>query len=201
MENEDKDSRRVKIILLGESGVGKTCIINRYLNNEFISESSSTLGSYSSKKEVIKNNNKLLLNIWDTTGQEKYHSITNLFIQGTDIVILVYSIDSKSSFNNLNFWYESVKEKLEDKQYILAIIGNKSDLTENEEVSEDEGKKYAKEKNAIFKLVSARVDAKGINTLFDTVLIEFINNILINRIDTESTIISKQKKTIKKSCC
>ena len=126
------------------------------------------------------------------------HSITNLFIQGTDIVILVYSIDSKSSFNNLNFWYESVKEKLKDKQYILAIIGNKSDLTENEEVSEEEGKKYAKEKNAIFKLVSARVDAKGINTLFDTILIEFINNILINRIDTESTIISKQKKTIKK---
>ena len=201
MENDIKESKRVKIILLGDSGVGKTCIINRYLNNEFISESCSTFGSYPSKKEVIKSNNKFLLSIWDTTGQEKYHSITDLFIKGADIVILVYSIDSKASFDGLNYWYNSVKEKLKEKNYILAITGNKSDLADKEEVSEEEGKIYAKEKNAKFKLVSAKEDIKGINTLFDSLLIEFINNILIERIDSESTVISKQKKKIKKRCC
>ena len=91
-------TKDVKAILLGESGVGKTCIINRYINNEFNESLEWTLGSAFFLKEIIKGNIKYNVNVWDTTGQEKYHSVTNLFINGSHIIILVYSIDSKSSF-------------------------------------------------------------------------------------------------------
>ena len=200
MENNEQDAKTVKIILLGDSAVGKTCIIHRYLNNEFISEATSTLGSISNKKEVIKNERKYIMNIWDTTGQEKYRSITNLFINGSNIVILVYSIDSKSSFESLDFWYNSVKEKLERQNFILSIVGNKGDLTENEQVSEEEGKKFAKERNAKFYLVSAKEDPNGINNLFDSLMDELIENSKLYT-DIDSINISNESKNKKKSNC
>ena len=200
MDNNEKDGKGVKIILLGESGVGKTSIINRYLNDEFASDSLSTLGSYTSKKEITKNKTKYLLDIWDTSGQEQYHSITNLFINGSDIVILVYSIDSKTSFTGLNFWYNSVKEKLGNDNYILAIVGSKSDLALEEQVSEEEGKKFAKEKNAKFKLVSAKMDVKGINNLFDSLLDEYIGSTNSKK-ESEKIVVSKPKKNKKKILC
>ena len=200
MDNNEKDGKGVKIILLGESGVGKTSIINRYLNDEFASDSLSTLGSYTSKKEITKNKTKYLLDIWDTSGQEQYHSITNLFINGSDIVILVYSIDSKTSFTGLNFWYNSVKEKLGNDNYILAIVGSKSDLALEEQVSEEEGKKFAKEKNAKFKLVSAKMDVKGINNFFDSLLDEYIGSTNSKK-ESEKIVVSKPKKNKKKILC
>ena len=117
MSKQQVEKREIKIILLGESGVGKTCIINRYIDNQFSADTESTLGSYSSTKTIVKNKIKYTVDIWDTTGQEKYHSITNLYIKGSNIVILVYSIDSKSTFDNLNYWYDSVKEKIEGDNY------------------------------------------------------------------------------------
>ena len=105
---------------------------------------------------------------------ELYHSLTNLFIKGSNIVILVYSIDSLASFQGLNYWYKSVEEKIDGDNYILAVIGSKSDLINEEVVSEDEGKKYAEEKKAFFKLVSSKDDAKGINNLFESLLNELI---------------------------
>ena len=201
MENNDQDAKAVKIILLGDSAVGKTCIINRYLNNEFISEATSTLGSISNKKEVIKNERKYSMNIWDTTGQEKYRSITNLFINGSNIVILVYSIDSKSSFESLDFWYNSVKEKLERQNYLLSVVGNKGDLTENEQVSEEEAKKFAAEINAKFYIVSAKEDPNGIHNLFDSLMDEFIDNSKLYTNDTDSINISYETKNKKKSNC
>ena len=200
MENNKKGQKAVKVILLGDSSVGKTCIINRYLTNEFFSESTSTLGSFSNKKEIIKNDTKYTINIWDTTGQEKYRSITNLFINGSNIVILVYAIDSKSSFENLDFWYNSVKEKLENENYLLSIVGNKADLTENEEVSEEEGRKFAEENNAKFYFVSAKEDPDGINNLFDSLINEFIDNSDKYK-DSESIKISEESKNKKKSTC
>ena len=171
---KNTEERDVKIILLGEPGVGKTCIINRYINNEFNIDSPSTYGSAFTTKVIEKNNVRYFVNVWDTSGQEKYHSVTSLFINGSHIVILVYAIDSKDSFEGLEFWYNSLKEKLEGESYVLAIVGSKSDLIDKEDIPEEEGKKFAEEKNAIFKLVSAKQDPEGINKLFDSLLNELI---------------------------
>jgi small GTP-binding protein len=205
-ENNSEDEKEIKVILLGNSGVGKTSIINRYVNNVYNSNCETTLGSTYSTREVIKDNVVYKLNLWDTTGQEKYHSITNLFIKGSSIVILVYSIDLLSSFEGLNYWYNSIKENLEGNNYVLAVVGSKSDLINEEEevVSEDEAKNFAKERNAIFKLVSSKEDPVGINNLFDMLLDELIK---MNYIPVKDSYVIKRKKhkddkeKKKKKCC
>ena len=160
MDEDDFSSQKgkeIKVILLGDTGVGKTSIINRYINNKFDPDNDNTLSSSFSTKEVIKNDVLYRLNLWDTIGQEKYNAITNILIKGSNIVILVYSVDSFSSFENIDFWYNSVKDILQEDKYILAIVGNKSDLIKEDEavVSEEEARNYAKGKNAFFKLISA----------------------------------------------
>ena len=205
-ENNSEDEKEIKVILLGNSGVGKTSIINRYVNNVYNSNCETTLGSTYSTREVIKDNVVYKLNLWDTTGQEKYHSITNLFIKGSSIVILVYSIDLLSSFEGLNYWYNSIKENSEGNYYVLAVVGSKSDLINEEEevVSEDEAKNFAKERNAIFKLVSSKEDPVGINNLFDMLLNELIR---MNYITVKDSYVIKRKKhkddkeKKKKKCC
>ena len=176
MSSEKPSLREVKIILLGDSGVGKTSIINRYINNRFNPEMISSLGSKSNEKIVMRDNIKYKLIIWDTSGQEVYRSLTNLFIKGSNIVILVYSIDSLSSFEGLDYWYKSLLEKIEGDNYILAVVGSKVDLINEEVISEEQGKKYAEEKKAFFKLVSSKEDPKGIEQLFEKLLDDLIQN-------------------------
>ena len=201
MTDNRENVKEIKIILLGDSGVGKTCIINRYIYNQYNPNTDTTLGSSYSSKSIKKNNIEYKLNLWDTTGQEKYHSITNLFIKGSSVVILVYSIESLSSFEGLNYWYDSIKENLEGTEYILVIIGAKSDLIKDDEevVSEDEARKFAQERNALFKLVSSKEDPGGINNLFNTILDEVIKKKIVKIND--SVVIKNKKTKKKKKCC
>ena len=174
-EKNSNAKNEIKIILLGNAGVGKTSIILRYYKNKFETNSVSTIGSTFVIKELQRDNVTYKLNIWDTSGQEKYRSVTKLFVQGAKIIILVYSIDNKESFDILDFWHKSILEISEgEENIVLAIVGNKSDKFEDAVITEEEGKKYAEGKNAIFKLVSAKDDPKGISSLFDTLLDELI---------------------------
>ena len=204
MKKNYKEKKEVKVILLGESGVGKTCIIERYMSNKFNTNLPSTLCSAYSIKKIIRDNTLYVINICDTTGQEKYHSVTNLFVKGSNIVILVYSIDSISSFNNLEYWYSMVEDNLKDTEYILAIIGNKTDLFEEEVVSEEEGKRFAESKNAVFQLVSAKEDPDGINKLFNSLFEEIIQNTHINLVKKQDSYLISRSSTDtekKPSCC
>ena len=202
MDKQKGEERFVKIILLGEPGVGKTCIINRYINNEYTEDSPSTYGSSFTTKVVIKDNIKYFVNVWDTSGQEKYRSVTNLFINGSNIVILVYAIDSKPSFEGLDYWYNTIKEKLEGDNYVLAVVGSKIDLMDNEVVSEEEAKNFAKSKNALFKLVSSKANPEGIEKLFNFLLDELIKEKKYD-VRGESIAISRPSKIKKqkKACC
>ena len=204
MKKNYKEKKEVKVILLGESGVGKTCIIERYMSNKFNSNLPSTLCSAYSIKKIIRDNTLYVINICDTTGQEKYHSVTNLFVKGSNIVILVYSIDSVTSFNNLEYWYSMVVDNLKDTEYILAIIGNKTDLFEEEVVSEEEGKRFAESKKAKFQLVSAKEDPDGINKLFDNLFEEIIQNTHINLVKKDDSYLISRSSTDtekKQGCC
>ena len=174
-----KKKEEIKLIILGDTGVGKTSIINRYIENKFTDNIPSTIGSNYIGKNLKRGDKQYVLNIWDTTGQEKYRSVTKLFVQEAKIVVLVYSINSKESFKVLDIWYKQVLD-ICGENIIIAVVGNKTDLfdqneyEDNELVSEEEGKKYATDKNALFKQVSAKIDGKGINTLFDELLDEYI---------------------------
>ena len=213
MDEDDFSSQKgkeIKVILLGDTGVGKTSIINRYINNKFDPDNDNTLSSSFSTKEVIKNDVLYRLNLWDTIGQEKYNAITNILIKGSNIVILVYSVDSFSSFENIDFWYNSVKDILQEDKYILAIVGNKSDLIKEDEavVSEEEARNYAKGKNAFFKLISAKEGQDGIKSLLDIILGELLRlnyvtvteSYVIKRSKHKDTEKGKKKKKKKKKC-
>ena len=152
----------IKVILLGETAVGKTSIIKRYHEGQFDEfESSSITMSYVDKTIEI-DNEKYKLIIWDTIGQETYRSISKLFLNESKIVILVYSIESKSSFTNLDFWYNLYLEEL-GKEVILGIAGNKADLYLNQQVPFDEGKKEKLEAKKGIKLDGKdnKTDKKG----------------------------------------
>ena len=203
--------KELKVILLGESGVGKTSIILRYYKNIFNPNLPSTFGSTFINKSLIKDNISYKLNIWDTTGQEKYHSVTKLFINGAHIVILVYAINNVDSFKKLDYWYKTIKENC-DENVTLGIVGSKYDLFNAEDentvfVQDEEAEKYAKEKNALFKIVSAKADKKGIESLFDELLNEYIKIPETKTPDNneEKSIKIEPKKQVKKDgkggCC
>lgn len=202
MSEKEKQLKEIKVILLGDSGVGKTSIINRYINNKFLHNSDSTLGSNFLTKEIVKGNITYKLDIWDTSGQERYRSVTNLFIKGSNIVLLVYSIDSLQSFESLEYWYSSLKDIMEGDYYVLGIVGSKFDLVNNEAVPEEKAKAFAKEKNASFNLVSAKEFPEGIEKLFNTLLDELIKR---NYTDEPEKVVNidktEVKKNKKKKCC
>ena len=193
------DIKELKVILLGEPGVGKTNIISRYLSGSFNQSSNPTIGSTFGEKIIKKEGVTYSLKVWDTTGQERYNSITKLFVKGSHIVILVYSIDNLQSFEKINFWLNYIKEELQQGKYILGILGNKRDLYEFEVVSEEDGKKLAQKKNAVFGLVSAKIDVNGIINYFDTILEEYISK--FGNIPDETTIRIEEGGTGNKKCC
>ena len=156
----------IKVTLIGNPSVGKTCIINKYCKNVFDQNVDSTLGANYSLKKLEKNGKHIRLDLWDTAGQERYRAIGRHFYKESYIVCLVYDITNRDSFIDLkNIWYKELLEYGE-KYKIIGLIGNKVDKYLEEKVSEEEGKKYAKEINALFKRTSA-LDGTGIQDLFE----------------------------------
>ena len=167
---EDMEKRiEIKAILLGNSGVGKTNIINTCVGLNFESGNNPTSsGSFVSKNIKLKDKS-YIINLWDTAGQERYKSITKIFLKKSEIVFFVYDITDKKSFNDLQDWIDICKEMIEN-EYVGAIIGNKIDLYMNEQVNEDEALKFAESKGLLFKLISAKKEPK----VFETFLKELI---------------------------
>ena len=165
-----------KVVLLGDSGVGKTCIISRYISGAFDQNSPTTNGaSYASKiLEFPKLNKKISLDIWDTAGQEKYKSLTKFFYKDAAVAILVYDITQKDTFESMKkFWYQQLQE-FGSKKIILGIAGNKCDMYEREEVNENDAKEFAESKGAFFEITSAKNNT-GINELFMNAANRFVD--------------------------
>jgi small GTP-binding protein len=164
----------VKVILIGDSGVGKTNLINTSTGGEFNEiEKSSTTASYS-KKQMNIDGDLYNLSLWDTIGQEKLRHLSKLFFNNSKIVIFVYDITQKETLEGLNSWYKEVKEIL-GEEIIKGVVGNKQDLFMKEEVEEEQGEKYAESINAKFRLTSAKEDAQGFINFLELLLKEYIN--------------------------
>ena len=190
-----------KLVFIGDPGVGKTCIISRFLKGTFDADQITTVGaSYASKTiKISETNESLTLDIWDTAGQEKYRSLTRIFFQGAKLAILVYDITRKDSFENLkNVWLKELKDHA-DKNVVLGVAGNKSDLYEKEEVPEQEAREFAKSIDAIFCLTSAQSNS-GIEELFEEMGKKFLDpNSTINESENQNLDQAhKQKKDEKK---
>ena len=157
-ENEEENQEDgVKVILIGESGVGKTNLINIAIGDNFSENEKSTTASTLSLKKIKLNNKEYNLDLWDTIGQEQYRQLTKIFFNNSKIVIFVYDITNKESFKALPGWKKDVEEQLGD-DYIRGVVANKSDLYLEEEVPTEEGQEYANNIEAKFLLVSAKKD-------------------------------------------
>ena len=162
-----EDNITCKVVLVGETGVGKTSIIHRYLYNEY-DDNRITTSAAEYKNKVLKYpeyNKSISFDIWDTAGQEIYRALAKNFYLNAAIGVLVYDIKRQSSFDSIkNYWYDQLKESGEENM-IFAVAGNKCDLFNEEEVDEEEAKKFAKSIGAIFKLTSCK-ESIGIDELF-----------------------------------
>ena len=189
-----------KVIFLGEAGVGKSSLIKVSIGEKFDKAYNSSISLSFFSKEVNYNNKKYFFNLWDTIGQEKYRSLTKIFYKKSKIVIFVYDITNKVSFENLEFWINSVNEELGNEKYIKAIVGNKSDLYLQEEVNEGEAKQFAISKGAKFIKCSAKDNPLDFIKFLDELCIEVIQQNEGNNREESISLDRKAIKKDKKSC-
>ena len=160
----------VKVVLLGESGVGKTCIISQFIEHKFDQSVLASLSAQFVSKtiEYIDFGKAIKFDIWDTVGQERFRSMAKIFYKDAKVIIFVYDITSQKSFDALqNFWQGEIKNNCNGDP-LIAVVGNKSDLYEIQNVDNSTAKEFAKKIGAIFQLTSAK-NNDGISNLFDNI--------------------------------
>jgi Ras-related protein Rab-11A len=162
-----------KIVIIGDSGVGKSNLLSRYLKNEFSLDTKSTVGVEFATQKLEIQNFKVKVQIWDTAGQERYKSITNAYYKGAKGALLVYDITKKETFENIDKWIFELKRN-GDEDLTLVLIGNKCDLESQREVCKSIGNDKAMLYNCAFIETSA-LSAENVNKAFTLMINEIFN--------------------------
>jgi small GTP-binding protein len=163
-----------KILLLGDSGVGKSSLLLRYTKHEFNIDMRSTIGVEFALKYLKIDNFQLKVQIWDTAGMERYRSITSAYYKGAKGVIIVYDICREKSFENVDKWIEDFKSKA-DEDAVILLIGNKNDLDDKREVNKEEAELKAQKNKFAFMETSAK-DNNNVDKAFETLFKEIVKN-------------------------
>lgn len=164
----DAKNLRVKLVLLGDSGVGKSCIVLRFVRGQFDPTSKVTIGaSFLSQTIALQDSTTVKFEIWDTAGQERYAALAPLYYRGAAVAVVVYDITSPESFQKAQYWVKEL-QKHGSPDMVMALVGNKADLQENREVTVQDGIDYA-EKNGMFFIETSAKTADNINQLFEEI--------------------------------
>ena len=150
-----------KILTLGESSVGKTCILRRYVEGQFFKNQISTIGIDFKSKNLKINNHEIRLKIWDTAGEERFRNITSQYYKGAEGIILVFDLTKKESFDKINDWIKQIKLNTQSDEIAIVLLGNKKDLVDMRVISFEEGKERAEAFGIKFFETSA-LDGSGI---------------------------------------
>ena len=207
MENDDfrKNSidfdLRFKIMVIGESKVGKTSVIKKYTQNKFGGVYLTTVGVDFQDKIINIDDKKIRLQIWDTAGQERFRNITKNYFNSSNGFLLIYDITDKDSLEHLNFWSAQIQLNAPEKSKCV-LVGNKCDLEGSRAVSKEEGKIYA-EKNKIKFFETSAKDGTNINEVFEYIANEIYKEQKMEmRSVTSSQVLSKEQTfKKKKKCC
>ena len=154
-----------KILTLGESSVGKTCILRRYVEGQFFKNQISTIGIDFKSKNLKINNHEIRLKIWDTAGEERFRNITSQYYKGAEGIILVFDLTKKESFDKINDWIKQIKLNTQSDEIAIVLLGNKKDLVDMRVISFEEGKERAEAFGIKFFETSA-LDGSGIEDAF-----------------------------------
>ena len=163
-----------KILILGESNVGKTSILLRYINDTFDESAISTCGVDVKCKYVSFDNKKIKMNIWDTAGQERFRGLAKNYFRGAHGFIFVYDITNKESFDKLKGWMKDAKEKIQDDEsFKMIIVGNKKDCENKRKIEFQRLKEFGEENKVMYIEVSAKT-GEGVDQLFN----DFVHELL-----------------------
>ena len=190
-----------KILTIGESGVGKTCILRRFVENKFLKSHLATIGIDFRTKIIHVYGRDVKLKIWDTAGQERYHNITNQIYKGADGIILVYDVNDEVSFTKIKDWIEQITSNISQDELSLVLLGNKSDIKERI-ISKERGQEMADNLKVKYYETSA-LNGTGIDEAFEGLTKEIMKKKKVVDVDGRNISLSSQsgQKKQAKSCC
>ena len=165
MSSSSDTSKTFKILTIGESGVGKTCILRRFVENKFLKNHLATIGIDFKTKTLNINNQEIKLKIWDTAGQERFRNITTQYYKGADGIVLIYDVTDDASYEKIRDWMEQILSNTKREDIGLVLLGNKCDM-EPRAVTEEQGNKMAEELKVSYFETSA-LTGQGINEAFN----------------------------------
>ncbi|XP_042379327.1 ras-related protein Rab11D-like [Zingiber officinale] len=169
----DKIDYVFKVVLVGDSAVGKSQILARFARNEFALDSKATIGVEFQTRTLVIQHKSVKTQIWDTAGQERYRAVTSAYYRGAVGALLVYDITRRQSFDHIPRWLEELRSH-SDRNVVIMLVGNKSDLEDQRDVTKDEALEFAQKENLFF-LETSALKATNIENAFQTVLTEIFN--------------------------
>ncbi|GAA6052353.1 hypothetical protein NBRC10513_006685 [Rhodotorula toruloides] len=180
---------RIQVVLIGDSGVGKSNLLSRFTRNEFNLESKSTIGVEFATRSIQVEGKTIKAQIWDTAGQERYRAITSAYYRGAVGALLVYDIAKHATYVNVLRWLKELRDHA-DSNIVIMLVGNKSDLRHLRAVPTDEAKLFAQENGLSFIETSA-LDASNVESAFQTILTEIYK--IVSQKQLEADPISSQR--------
>ena len=203
-----KEELKFKVVIVGDSGVGKTNLVRRFINNVFTKDTKATVGVEFMSKNFIVDNKVIKLELWDTAGQERYKAITAAYYRGAKGAMIVYDVTSKDSFNNVDKWHNELKTK-GSQDINIIMIGNKTDLEDIRHVSSEQGQEKAHFLQIPIMETSA-LDASNVKESFNRLIQEMYLSVFSKSNDNNKTEkieegvslkVEKNKEEEKKGCC
>lgn len=167
------EEQKFKIVILGDTCVGKSCILMRFVKNSMLHSHLSTIGIDSSTKSITTERGKAILQIWDTAGQEKFRSISQSYIRNADAIILVYDVTSEETFRHVSTWMEAINS-LAKQGLPVILVGNKIDIENERRITTEEGEKLAERYKILFKEASA-MSGNGVADVFTMLTVEIFD--------------------------
>ena len=188
-----------KILTIGESQVGKTCILRRFVENKFLKSHLATIGIDFRTKILNVNGKNIKLKIWDTAGQERYHNITSQIFKGADGIVLVYDVTEEASFIKIKDWIEQIKSNIDENEISIVLLGNKCDIEERV-ITTERGQEMADSLKVKYYETSA-LNGTGINEAFEGLTKEIMKKKKVISNERRISLTSQELKKPKKKFC
>lgn len=198
--SEGMRSRSLKAVLMGESTVGKTSIVNVANTGEFTDGFRPTVGAFFLTNRYIFDNVSCTLNIWDTAGQERYRALAPMYFRDMNMACIIYAIDSRQSFEAVENWYRAIADEMQNIP-TLYLIGNKKDLLDQRAVSLEEGSELAEKLGATFFEVSAKSDRREISEIFEKMARDAVSKLSSSAETRENTFTHINPEQKDGGCC
>ncbi|CAO3660810.1 unnamed protein product [Umbelopsis ramanniana] len=187
MSRDDEYDYLFKVVLIGDSGVGKTNLLSRFTRNEFNLESKSTIGVEFATRSIQVDSKTIKAQIWDTAGQERYRAITSAYYRGAVGALLVYDIAKHATYENVTRWLKELRDHA-DSNIVIMLVGNKSDLRHLRAVPTDEAKQFAADNGLSFIETSA-LDSSNVELSFQRILTEIYRIVSNKALESSNDVI------------